>query len=97
MTTFTETAMADRFKQAQAEPAPKTIADASSFLLNEIESWDAWKNNHIDAKASTAIMLEYIHRWATGGYNDKDLVEMLRIRLNNIAIDLTKKATEGQS
>jgi hypothetical protein len=93
MTTFTETAMADRFKAAIAELEPKTMNDASKYLLEQIEGWDARSNDQIDAKSSVAIILEYMHKWATGEYTDADLVQMLGIRLNNIAIALSKKET----
>jgi hypothetical protein len=94
MTTFTETAMADRFKAAIAEPEPKTAQDASKYLLEQIEGWDARTNNQIDAKTSAFLILEYIGKWASGEYTDADLVQMLGIRLNNIAIDMAKKEAQ---
>jgi hypothetical protein len=94
MTTFTETAMADRFKAA-TEPTESTPQlRAIKHLIEQLDQYKPTDIVAIDAKSSISVMLTYIERWVSKEYDSAELVQMLGIRIENLAIDMAKKEAQ---
>jgi hypothetical protein len=91
---FDPTAMADRFKAA-TEPTESTPQlRAIKHLIEQAEAFKPIDMIGSEAKTSLMVTLEYIKRWSSKEYTDAELIQMIGIRLNNLATDLAKNEAQ---
>lgn len=91
---FDPLAMAERFKagnNGKADLQPTLVA-----MMNAISRKNRVNDPDYDYLLSAEIIMEYIYDWAGGGRTDKDLLDLIRIRVENTQADIDKKAMEAQ-
>jgi hypothetical protein len=90
MTTFTETAMADRFKAATE---PTDLKPTLISMMNAISHKNSINDPEYRYLLGAEIIMEYLYDWAGGGRTDKDLLELIEITVRGTQADVDKKAT----
>jgi hypothetical protein len=78
MTTFNETAMANRYKAAiQPTDADlsQTLVDMEEALCNYID----YNSDDYEAIQGTCTLLAHLQNWLMGGHTDTDILEIIRI------------------
>lgn len=81
LNTFAPTAMAERYKAAnngKADLQPTLVA-----MMNAVSRKNSLYDPDYYYMLSTEILLEYIYDWAGGTKTDKDLLDLIRIRVTN--------------
>ena len=91
MTTFNETAMAERFKSATE---PTDLKPTLISMMNAISHKNSINDPEYRYLLGAEIIMEYIYDWAGGGCIDKDLLELIEITVRGTQSDVDKKATE---
>jgi hypothetical protein len=90
MNTFTETAMADRFKAKNAHLKPTLIG-----MMNAISHKNSISDPEYRYLLGAEILMEYIYDWAGGGKTDQDLLDIIEITVRGTQADIDKKAMEA--
>jgi len=87
MTTFTETAMAERFKAAtESTDLANTMNDTYElFIKLQPSNEREWEQIY-----GLRVMLKHITKWLNGQHDDKTVIDLVRLN-----IETTHKRLEG--
>jgi hypothetical protein len=80
MNTFTETAMAERYKEAQADDTRVKTIEA---MIEAVRIRNSYMCDDSAELSGTTILLAHIRTWLMGDFTDANLTGIIAISLDN--------------